>query len=145
MAVGLVSQRSTVAGLALGYALLATAACGRPANLDLSLSRPTDSQLFRVSVDSQTHPVPMSEIHQWALHVADAGGRPVVGAAISVDGGMPEHGHGLPTAPLVEATGSPGDYVIRGMKFSITGWWELKLNLRAPDGRADKITFNIVL
>jgi hypothetical protein len=58
---------------------------------------------------------------------------------------MPEHGHGLPTAPRVEAAGAPGDYFIKGMKFSMTGWWVLKLDVRVPDGRADVITFNVVL
>ena len=31
------------------------------------------------------------------------------------------------------------------MKFSMRGWWELKLAVKAPDGRADRITFNLVL
>lgn len=29
--------------------------------------------------------------------IADAAGRPVDGATIEIGGGMPEHGHGLPT------------------------------------------------
>ena len=33
--------------------------------------------------------------------VTDASGRPIEGASISVTGGMPEHGHGLPTQPKV--------------------------------------------
>ena len=58
---------------------------------------------------------------------------------------MPEHGHGLPTSPRAEAAEAPGAYFIKGMKFSMTGWWVLKLNVVAPDGRRDQITFNVVL
>jgi hypothetical protein len=87
----------------------------------------------------------MSKVHRWSLRLASADGRPINGAHIQVDGGMPEHGHGLPTAPRAEASGTAGNYVINGMKFSMPGWWVLKINIRVPNGRTDKITFNVVL
>jgi hypothetical protein len=138
--------RRTFIGLGLLTATLATAAaCARPRDLDLSLDRPTDHQIFRVRMVSETKPVPMSRVHQWSVHLTGTDGAPVSGAVLQVDGGMPDHGHGLPTAPRAEPAGTPGDYVVKGMKFSMTGWWVLKLDVRAPDGRADKITFNLVL
>jgi hypothetical protein len=136
---------SSVGSAILVVTLAATAACGRPANLNLSLDRPTNHNLFRVAMASGTSPVPIPRVHQWSVHVAGADGKPVTGARLTIDGGMPEHGHGLPTAPRAEPAGTPGDYVIKGMKFSMTGWWVLKLDVRAPDGRADNITFNVVL
>ena len=74
--------------------------------------------------------------------IADAKGRPVEGATIAVDGGMPEHGHGLPTRPRVMRSEGDGVYVIEGVRFNMGGWWELKL---AIDGAAgpDSVTFNI--
>jgi hypothetical protein len=111
----------------------------------MALNRLTDRQVFRVAVVSQINPVPMSKMHLWSMHIDGADGKPIDGAVIKVDGGMPEHGHGLPTAPRAAAAGIPGDYVISGMKFSMTGWWVLKLDVQAPDGRTDKVTFNIVL
>jgi hypothetical protein len=122
-----------------------TTASGHPANLDLSLQRPSDRNVFQVELASGTTPVPMSKIHQWTVHVTDAGGTPVSGASLKIDGGMPEHGHGLPTAPKAAPGATPGDYVITGMKFSMKGWWVLKVYVRTTDGRADQITFNIVL
>jgi hypothetical protein len=98
-----------------------------------------------VKIASETNPIPLSMVHQWSVQVMSIDGKPVAGATIRIDGGMPEHGHGLPTAPRVEETAIPGSYRIKGMKFSMTGWWVLKLDIRAPDGRADKITFNVVL
>ena len=37
-----------------------------------------------------------------------------------------------------------GTYVIEGMKFSMTGWWEIKLAIDTPEG-ADKVSFNTVV
>ena len=123
----------------------AAASCARPDNIDLSLGRESVHGIFRVEVVSGQIPIPMSKLHQWSVRLSGADGNPIAGATIEVDGGMPEHGHGLPTVPRAEAGGSPGTYVIKGMKFSMPGWWELKLDIRAPDGRTDKVTFNLVL
>jgi hypothetical protein len=129
----------------LSATLATAAACAPPRDLDLSLNRPTDHQVFRVQLASGINPVPMSRMHQWSVRLTGKDGKPVSGAVLLINGGMPQHGHGLPTAPRVEATSIAGDYVVKGMKFSMNGWWVLKLDVRAPDGRADKITFNLVL
>ena len=138
--------RRAVVGAVIGVSLFAAgAAAARPKNLNTALDRPTDQGLFRVRIQSQANPIPTSRVHQWTVHVTDAAGAPLTGAELLVDGGMPEHHHGLPTAPRATAGPMPGDYVINGMKFSMTGWWELKLAMKATDGRADRITFNVVL
>ncbi|HEY0157610.1 MAG TPA: FixH family protein [Thermoanaerobaculia bacterium] len=74
----------------------------------------------------------------------DSAGRAVDGAALTVDGGMPQHGHGLPTRPRVTQSLGDGVYVIEGVRFNMGGWWELKL---AIDGKAgsDQVTFNLAL
>ena len=133
-------------GLALTAAVvMASAAMARPKTLDLALDRPSDQGVFRVRIQSQAAPVPLSRVHQWTVHLTDQAGLPVSGAELMVDGGMPEHHHGLPTAPRATPAATPGDYTISGMKFSMRGWWVLKLAVKAPDGRADRITFNLVL
>jgi hypothetical protein len=76
--------------------------------------------------------------------VLDSAGRPVENARISVDGGMPEHGHGLPTQPKVQGSLGGGLYAIEGLRFSMGGWWEVKLAIEAPQG-ADRVTFNLSL
>ena len=142
------SARLLVAALALTFAAggpgLAAPHASRPANLDRSLERTTDKGLFRVKVASATSPIPMNAMHRWTVEISDARGRPVSGATLNVDGGMPEHGHGLPTAPRAVPTGTAGHYAIQGMKFSMDGWWELKLAIRAA-GASDAVTFNLVL
>jgi hypothetical protein len=74
----------------------------------------------------------------------DRHGDVVDGAAITVDGGMPQHGHGLPTQPRVTKSLGSGVYVIEGVRFNMGGWWELKLAIAGDAGR-DTVTFNLAL
>lgn len=78
------------------------------------------------------------------VRVADENGNPIEGARISVDGGMPQHGHGLPTQPRVTQSMGGGIYEIEGVRFSMGGWWELKLAIDSAAG-ADNVTFNLSL
>ena len=74
--------------------------------------------------------------------VVDQGGQPVTGASITVGGGMPQHGHGLPTRPRVTSDLGDGAYEISGLRFNMGGWWELKLTITTPAG-TDTVTFNL--
>jgi hypothetical protein len=76
--------------------------------------------------------------------ITDAGGTPVDNATIKIDGGMPQHGHGLSTRPRVTKTLGNGLYEIEGVRFNMGGWWELKLAITAPSG-SDVVTFNLAL
>lgn len=132
----------TVIGAAI---LFAAPAFARPPNLDRSLNRVTDHGVFHVQLESTRRPIPLWRVHQWTARVTDASGQPVSGATVVVGGGMPDHRHGLPTAPRASATTAPGGYVIDGVKFSMPGWWVLTLAVRGPDGRSDTVTFNLIL
>ena len=62
---------------------------------------------------------------------------------IEVAGGMPLHSHGLPTNPIVETTTS-GRYHLRGVVFSMAGWWQLVFGIATLDGqRFDIVTFDV--
>jgi hypothetical protein len=100
--------------------------------------------LFKASVKSDLNPVPVNQIHSWTLHVEAADGRPVDGADISVDGGMPAHNHGLPTAPQVTRALGNGDYLVEGMMFHMAGHWQVSFNIDAG-GRSDEVIFNFIL
>jgi hypothetical protein len=63
-------------------------------------------------------------------------------ATITVDGGMPQHGHGLPTRPRVTQNLGNGWYEVSGLRFNMGGWWELKLTITTPAG-TDTVTFNL--
>lgn len=112
--------------------------------LDVSTEKLTENGSYKVSFKSELDPIAIGSMHSWILHIETADGQPVEGASILVDGGMPEHGHGLPTAPQVTQDLGNGDYLVEGMKFQMGGWWEVKFNISA-DGMEDNITFNLVL
>jgi hypothetical protein len=115
-----------------------------PSTLNRSLVKVTHKGSFEVRIASADQPIPLHKIHHWSVEVTDRSGHQVTGATFKVAGGMPQHGHGLPTAPIVRPTGVSGRYDLQGMKFSMTGWWELTLQVSAG-GVTEQVTFNIVL
>lgn len=115
-----------------------------PENLDLRLSKSSAANTYSVSVQPLAESIEINKIHSWEVRVATSDGAPVRNAKILVDGGMPQHGHGLPTKPRVTAELPDGRYRVDGVKFSMTGWWELKLKIEA-DKSSDQVTFNLVL
>src|SRR5262245_38384975 len=90
-----------------------------PAGRDYSTTRLSDQGLFRVSYASSRDIVPVNQMHKWTLHVETSDGQLVENAIISVDGDMPEHGHGLPTRPQVTQYLGDGDYLVEGIKFQM--------------------------
>lgn len=115
-----------------------------PNDLDLGTKHATVHDAFVVELVPPTEAVVVNQIHAWKVRVATPEGQPLQHARITVDGGMPQHGHGLPTHPKVTRELEDGTYLLEGMKFSMTGWWEIKLAIEAG-GVEDTVTFNTVL
>lgn len=115
-----------------------------PSDLDYSTRRSSDNGFFDVSYSSATGTVPVNQMHQWTLHVETAGGDLVEDANITVDGDMPQHGHGLPTRPQVTKYLGNGDYLVEGMKFQMGGWWLMDFTITA-NGETDAVHFNMML
>jgi YtkA-like len=147
------AKRAALA-VAFAAAALAAAACGHLAMMGRGVERPA-AEAFglgpRVS-EKQTYiatlqpaqPLRVRRLQAVPVLITDTHGRPVEAAVISVDGGMPEHGHGLPTQPRVTRALGGGVYEIEGLRFSMGGWWELKLAIDSSAG-ADRVTFNLGL
>ncbi|MDX8464605.1 FixH family protein [Mesorhizobium sp. VK23B] len=115
-----------------------------PSELDLALSKSTEHGLYVASLATEQSPIPVGTIHSWTVKVTTADGKPADGIAIAINGGMPQHGHGLPTKPEVTSDLGEGRHLIEGMKFNMTGWWTLTVSINGPRG-GDKATFNLVL
>jgi len=143
------SRRALLLGipaLALAGGVVAAGAMLRavPNDLDLALDKPTAAGLYKAAIAPQASPITVGAMHAWTVTVQTPAGAPVKAARIGVDGGMPQHGHGLPTAPQVTKDLGNGRYLIEGMKFNMRGWWTLDLVIDGPKG-ADTVTFNLVL
>jgi hypothetical protein len=115
-----------------------------PADVDTATDHTSAKKLFRVSYMSESVPIPIGKIISWKLRVETADGRPAENAEISINGGMPEHGHGLPTHPEITKGIGDGDYIVQGLKFSMPGWWVITFKVKAQD-MEDTVTFNLMV
>ncbi|WP_232323362.1 FixH family protein [Photobacterium sp. J15] len=82
---------------------------------------------YTITAEPAEKPIVLNKIHQWFVSINDTNGTPVQGLRFDVKGGMPEHRHGLPTKPKLISEGQPGQYIIDGVKFNMTGKWLLEL------------------
>ena len=131
--------------------LLLSAACSSPTATDAAATtgvahaeKLSDAGLFQVSYSSALDPIGINETHTWTLHITDADGAAVNDAEIRVNGGMPAHGHGLPTRPQASKAPGDGNYTVEGLKFQMGGLWEVRFDISAG-GQSDSVTFELNL
>ena len=137
--------RTLTASATIAVLTVVLAGCmSPPKDLDLGLDKKSAAGVYRVALVPPAQAPAVNQMHSWKVLLATPDGAPVHGASFVVDGGMPQHGHGLPTQPRVTRELEDGAYALDGMKFSMTGWWEVKLAIQGPQG-ADKVTFNTVV
>ena len=140
--------RSALRFAVLSAALAFTTGCmifmRPPRDLDYSRTRTSQGGAYRATIQPQGDTIPKGKLHRWTLHLETAAGAAVQGATIAVDGGMPQHGHGLPTKPRVTRPLGAGDYAVEGMKFNMGGWWVVKFRVTGDAGR-DSVVFNLKL
>lgn len=104
----------------------------------------TDNKLFFISYTSKLHPIIINTMHSWVLHVEDNKGVPVTNALIIVNGGMPEHDHGLPTQPRVTKNLGGGNYLLEGMRFHMGGLWHVTVTIHHKN-KNDQVMFDLRL
>lgn len=115
-----------------------------PEGLDLARSKASAKGLYVVAIAPEAEPLTQGPLHSWILTLKTPDGAAVEGAAIAVGGGMPQHGHGLPTQPQATASLGEGRYRIEGVRFNMGGWWEFKFDIKAAAGD-DSVVFNLTL
>ena len=138
-AISMTTLLVTVAGcqtvLAMGFAK-------RPDAAEFGLGPRVSANHTYTATLAPAAPLRLRQLQSVAVRIADAEGHGVEGATIAIDGGMPEHLHGLPTQPRVTKSLGDGVYEIEGLRFSMGGWWQLKLDIAAARG-TDRVTFNL--
>ena len=134
------------AALVVAFALLQTGCATAPTQpaIDLALTRISPNKLFVVTLIPPTETIRIQQFHRWQINVATADGEPLTGALVYLNAGMPEHGHGLPTRPAVTQEISPGKYLVEGVKFNMTGWWEIYVAVQKVPA-SDVTTFNYMV
>ena len=138
--VGILVALSALAG---GH-LLMMRGVARPAASEFGLGPRTSGGGLYTAALIPTEPLRPRKLQTVQVAIADAAGEPIQNAQIGIDGGMRQHGHGLPTRPRVTKQVGKGIYEIEGVRFNMGGWWEFKLSVTTHSGTV-LITFNLSL
>jgi hypothetical protein len=131
---------------ACGHVMMMMGGTGalRPPASEFGLGPRTSTRGLYTTTLQPSQPLRPRQMQAVRVAVADSEGRAIDDATIAVDGGMPQHGHGLPTRPRVTKHLGEGVYEIEGVRFNMGGWWELTLTITGAAG-ADRVTFNLHL
>ena len=92
-------------------------------NTTWTMSQVSKNKHYKVDLQCE-HPPTLSGFQQCNLILSD-NSKKLSNANISIKGGMPEHHHGLPTAPKISWDSDNKQYNINGLKFSMPGTWQL--------------------
>ena len=79
----------------------------------------------------------------WTVAVRTASGVPVEGAALRLEGWMPDDAGGVLTHPRVTGSLGQGRYRVEGLRFDRHGWWNVKLAIASSSG-TDSLAFNVI-
>ena len=93
------------------------------------LTTQSDRQGYRIVLSPETARVPLRALHAWTLRLETRDGVAFMPTELTIDGGMPGHGHGLPTVPELTRLLPNGDLLIEGVLFNMTGDWQFKLGI----------------
>ena len=104
----------------------------------------SDNKHFQISYTSKLDPIAINTMHAWTLHIENNAGEPVINADVAVNGGMPEHDHGLPTQPQVTQNLGNGNYLLEGLRFHMGGWWQVTITIHS-NSISDSVTFDLQL
>ena len=130
--------------LAGGQALMTASAMKRPAETEFGLGPRLSAHGMFVAMLVPVEPLRVRKMQSMTVVITDPSMHLIDNAQITIDGGMPQHRHGLPTQPRVTSNSGGGVYEIDGVRFNMGGWWELRLSITTPTG-TDTITFNLAL
>lgn len=133
-----------IGALAGGQALMTASAAKRPAEREFGLGPRVSANGMFTAMLLPVEPVRVRTLQSMTVVITDASMHPVDNAQLTIDGGMPRHGHGLPTKPRVTSHIGGGVYEIDGVRFNMGGWWEFKVSITTPAG-TDVVTFNLNL
>ena len=88
---------------------------------------------WTIHIDSEVSPLRINQIHSWRIEIRDSNSALVPNALLEVEGGMPDHNHGLPTQPRVIAEIAPGTYLLQGVRFHMPGRWRMQFIISTKD------------
>jgi len=100
---------------------------------------------FVVDLIATDAEIKLSEFLSWQLVIRDAySNQGVAPVRVVIGGGMPAHGHGLPTQPEVTGHTGDGHYQLEGLMFNMAGQWQLVLQIGTKK-ILDRVVFDLTI
>ena len=140
----ILAAASTLTACGHTMAMIRGTGAKRPPSSEFGLGPRTSVHGQYVATLEPDHQLRPRQMQTVRVTVVDNRGHAIEEATLTIDGGMPQHGHGLPTRPRVTKSLGGGSYQIEGVRFNMGGWWEFKVAI-ATDAGADTVTFNLDL
>lgn len=94
----------------------------------------SDSGRYTVEIEKIDPEIPLRSLHSWVVRFEHKTGSETKLLRIEIDGGMPRHGHGLPTEPKLTQYLGNGRYQIDGVLFNMPGLWQLQFRIQDSKG-----------
>lgn len=92
------------------------------------------SSRYSVTIKPEDNTIPIGTVHRWLVSVEDRkSGQRIKPSALRIDGGMPAHGHGLPTTPKATEYDQTRGWLVDGVKFNMAGLWQLSVKFRTDE------------
>jgi hypothetical protein len=98
---------------------------------------PSHNGIYRASLARSVDP------GVWTVNVQTTAGTAVGGATLALERWMPDDERLAPTRLRVTQNLGGGRYRVEGLRFDRRGWWNVKLQVSAPNG-TDSLAFNLV-
>ncbi len=89
---------------------------------------------YTIEFSNHLDHLPLRQMHTWQVKILDENGNDFIPGNISINGGMPSHGHGLPSEPKFTRYLGNGKLQLEGVLFNMAGAWELRVTLTGPKG-----------
>jgi hypothetical protein len=115
--------------------------CGGAAeDFVLGMSKTTPSGALTVAIVAAEPAPPLVGPNSWTVELSGEGGEAITAASVTFTGWMPEHGHGLNSAPLATELDG-GRYEIHPINLYMPQLWEFGVGI-PRDGEHEAVTFS---
>lgn len=141
------AAKTALAGITLMIAVAFAGLSSKPIESAVKQSWQRSSQNGHYSVEliASDANVALGVFQTWRLSIRDQStNEGVTPVRVMVGGGMPAHGHGLPTQPQVTEHLGDGQYQVEGLMFNMAGQWQLIFDINTRR-KADRVIFDVVI
>ncbi len=94
----------------------------------------SERDVYTLTFTNEQTYIPLRVMHNWYVSFKTKNGKLFIPGQVSIDGGMPAHGHGLPSEPRFTRAIDKGKLLLSGVLFNMRGEWEIRLTFTGPEG-----------